>query len=193
MRLILPVLLLAVFLATPAKAEEKACVNEVRLSIAKDVEHTTFLDHGYDVKKFAEEHPFGTRDFAQLLIDAGDGDWCVSFGTLRDFKYAISGITGVVVTIADQAVVSSTDVNDFQIVGLRAGQRVKIEITRLVLFPSDDCQRRESDGIFLIPRVGEERPLTTYECKGPQFTRWEVIEERVYVFGDADVTPKATP
>ena len=162
-----------------AKADE-GCKNEVRLSIALDTEHTTFKNHYTDVKKYREEHPFGTRDHAPLHIPVGDGNWCVSFGTLRDFKYAMPGITYIVVTVGDLQVVESTDANDFQVLGLEEGQEIRVEFIQLRAFGTNNCERKESDSMSVSTPQGR-RPITTYKCDGPPKTTWRVVEERVYI------------
>ncbi|MBT5808139.1 hypothetical protein HOI18_02575 [Candidatus Uhrbacteria bacterium] len=168
-----------------AKASE-GCPNAIRLSIAKDTEGITWKSHGYDVKKYAEEHRFGTRDDARLHISVGDGDWCVNFGSLRDFKYAMGGITHVVVTVGYKQVVSSTDINSFQVLGLNEGDLIEIEIVQLAPFRTRHCHRKISNTGWTQPYIGEARPRANYMCRGSRTTQWSVVEERVYAV-DSDL------
>jgi len=166
------------------------CDHLIRVSLAKDIDTTnvTYRSHSFDVASYANEHRFGTRDYKPLIVNAGDGDWCFSFGTLRDLKAVMGANTGIVVTVNDQQTVRlSVNYNEFHITGLDLGDVVTIEfIQSFTPFPRS-CERSVNSGFTTVTSDWGTIPRTMYTCDVEPMN-WEAIEQREYTVNSDDET-----
>lgn len=173
-----------VFLVSVAFAGE--CKSVIDVPLDADTSHIVYRTHQYDVAAYAAEYRLGFRDYAPLIVDAGNGDWCYRFGSLRPFREVMGTTTGIVVTTGDKRTIRlSTHSNEFWVKGLSVGDVVRIEFIQSFPPGMKSCSRNVSEGIRTIFEDGREVPTTYYQCKVKPMT-WLVVEERVFTTDPAD-------
>lgn len=156
------------------------CKNQIQIDLAEDTAHTIYQLHGYDVPKFAREHPLGPKDYAPMHLDAGNGTWCMDFGSLRPFQGEM-GFVGIAVYVGgDNTIVkASMDYNEFRITGLDEGQKVRIEFIQPLPMSLGMCRRETQPEYQIHSKSGITVSASFYKCQ-VEPVRWRVIEERLY-------------
>lgn len=156
-----------------AKQESRGCVRTTTLSLAVDTAHTVWKTHTVDVAAWLAEHPLGFRDYRPLVVDAGKGELCLQFGTVRPFGEAIGDYIGVAVSVngGKPIVIADTNITDLDVTGLRPDDVVTVDFLEGYPPVVDSCKWRSNT--FVINSVdGADIPQQVYDCR--------VVERKTY-------------